>query len=412
MSAPIDEMTTVENQPTDGQGDDARPLDLIPESGPLSRLLAETVQRGGSDLLLVVDAPPTVFVAGQWMALKEKSMTPEDIAVCIHPILSDACRDKLAKVRDLDMGLTLPEGRFRMNVHYQQGSLAAAIRMIPEKIPPFDRLGLPPQVLRFADFSSGLVLVTGGTGQGKSTTLAALIQHMNQTRSGHIITIEDPIEFAMTHGTCIIEQREVGFDSPTFASALRHVLRQRPDVILIGEMRDPETMATALTAAETGQLVLATLHTSNAAQTIARIIDVFPPTQQPQVRTQLAASLRAILGQVLVMDKCNETLVPATELMFATPAIRRAIRDNETHLIYSMIETGRRQGMHTLEQSLEALVRAGRVTAEQAMGVASDPVRMQKTVGHLVRESAVTSGDSSMMESDPIDVIGSGNPVE
>lgn len=369
-------------------------------AGALAQLLSETTRRGGSDLLLVVGAPPTAFISGRWVALDEKPMTPEDIAVCVHPILTDTYRHQLTKVRDLDMGLTLPAGRFRINIHYQQGSLAAAVRLIPEEIPSFETLGLPPQVLRFADYPSGLVLVTGGTGQGKSTTLAALIEHINQTRSGHIITIEDPIEFAMSHGTCVIEQREIGWDSPTFASALRHVLRQRPDVILIGEMRDPETMATALTAAETGQLVLTTLHTSSAAQTIARIIDVFPPAQQPQVRTQLAASLRAILGQVLVMDQCNESLVPATEVMIATPAIRRAIRDNESHLIYSMIETGRSQGMHTLEQSLEALVKSGRVTPEQALGAASDPVRMQKTVGHLIETGAPAPDDSSTMKSD------------
>jgi twitching motility protein PilT len=263
-----------------------------------------------------------------------------------------------------------------VNAHFQRGRPAASIRAIPNEVPAFDQLGLPPEVLRLANFPHGLVLITGGTGQGKSTTLASIIDHMNHHRKAHVITIEDPIEFDFPRGTCFIEQREIGSDSPSFASALRHVLRQRPDVILVGEMRDLETISTALTAAETGHLVLASLHTSSAAQTIGRIIDVFPPAQQAQVRVQLAASLRAILCQSLLRNTAIDEVLPATELLFATNAIRRAVRDNETHLIYAMIETGRR-----LEQSLSELVRANKINPAEAFECTGNPARLEKLLG-------------------------------
>ncbi len=350
--------------------------------GMLADMLARAAQRGASDLLLIGHAAPTIYVKGQWLPLDDRLMSPQDVEACLEPILTEAQRAKLCEARDLDLGFAQEGvGRYRMNVHYQRGMLAAAIRAIPARVPSFEQLGLPPQVLGFADYPNGLVLVTGCTGQGKSTTLAAMIDHMNRTRDGHIITIEDPIEFAFEHGTCLIEQREIGFDSPSFASALRHVLRQRPDVILIGEMRDLETVSTALTAAETGHLVLASLHTASAAQSLARIIDVFPPSQQPQVRTQLAASLQAILCQRLVRDGLNDALTPAAEILVATSAVRRAIRDNETHLIYSMMETGRRLGMITLEQSLADLVRTGRVEPNDAVAAATDPARLEKLIG-------------------------------
>ncbi|HVP11656.1 MAG TPA: PilT/PilU family type 4a pilus ATPase, partial [Phycisphaerae bacterium] len=361
----------------------------------LMSLLAETVHRGASDLLLVAGAPPTVYTFGQWVPLDDHRLGSEEIPAIMEPVLTEVQRARLRDHCDLDFGLALPVpgadgrdstgsvARYRVNVHYQRGTMAAAFRAIPAKVPPFERLGLPPEVRRFADFPNGLVLVTGCTGQGKSTTLAAIVDHMNRTRAAHVITIEDPIEFGFDHGTCLIEQRQIGEDSPSFASALRHVLRQRPDVILIGEMRDLETVATALTAAETGHLVLASLHTASAAQTLARIIDVFPPVQQMQVRTQLAASLRAIICQILVRDQANETLTPATEILVATSAIRRAIRDNETHLIYAMIETGKSQGMHTLEQSLAELVKSGRVPSQEALAAAIDPMRLAKLTGKI-----------------------------
>jgi len=348
----------------------------------LAALLTETAQHNASDLLLIAEAPPTIFTNGQWIALPHAPLGPDDVIDCLGPVLNEDQRQKLRTQRDLDVGFAIDGlGRYRMNVHYQRGSVAAAIRTIPGEPPDFDALGMPPQVLDFATFPSGLVLITGCTGQGKSTTLAALVGHMNRHRRAHVITIEDPIEFAFTHGTCLIEQRQIGDDCPTFAAALRHVLRQRPDVILIGELRDLETISTALTAAETGHLVFASLHTSSAPQTLSRIVDVFPAAQQPQIRTQLAGSIRAVLCQTLVRDQLNDCMIPATEILNATSAIRRAIRDNETHLIYSMIETGKRLGMHTLEQSLADLLRAGRITTDEAFRVTAEPTRLAKLAG-------------------------------
>jgi len=348
----------------------------------LESLLNESASRKASDLLLVAEAAPTAYVNGEWVELSKKPLLDAEIIAIIEPWISNEQGRRLTEVRDLDLGITVPHlGRFRMNVHYQRGTMAVAIRAIPENVPSFGSLGLPAQVISFSDYPNGLVLVTGGTGQGKSTTLAALVDHMNRGRRRHVITIEDPIEFAFRKGTCLIEQRQIGDDAPSFPSALRHVLRQRPDVILIGEMRDLETIGSALTAAETGHLVLGTLHTCSASQTIARIIDVFPSAQQTQVRSQLAGSLRAILCQSLLRDELNDSLLAATELMIATAAVRRAIRENEAHLIYSMIETGRTLGMHTLEQSLKALVDEGRIEVDAAVSAAADPIRMQAILG-------------------------------
>lgn len=349
---------------------------------PLEALLRQCVDHGASDLLLVSGVVPAVLVNGQWKRIQHPAPSPDELLEWFRSQLSADQFTKLQVQRDLDLGMAVADlGRFRINIHYQRGVPAAAIRAIPSRVPEFDALNLPSQVLSFAEFSSGLVLVTGGTGQGKSTTLASMINHINQTRSKHIITIEDPLEFDFSNEKSIIEQRQIGDDSPSFASALRHVLRQRPDVILIGEMRDLETISTALTAAETGHLVFATLHTSSAVHTVARIIDVFPHTQQAQVRTQLAASLRAIVCQNLLEDQLNDSLVPATEVMIATSAIRRNIRENDTHLVYSSIETGRRLGMHTMEQSLLALEQSTRITPDAAIAAAGDSARMRTMLG-------------------------------
>jgi twitching motility protein PilT len=344
----------------------------------LSRLQSERA----SDLLLVSGVPPAACVHGHWQAFDDTPLNPAQIETMILGALSEPQRQQLAEIRDLDFGLSVPGlGRYRVNAHYQRGSLAAAIRAIPAEPPAFADLNLPPQILEFADYPHGLVLVTGGTGQGKSTTLASMLDHLNHTRSAHIVTIEDPIEFEFINDRCIIEQREIGADSPSFASALRHVLRQRPDVILLGEMRDLETIAAAMTAAETGQLVLASLHTAGAVATLSRIIDVFPPGQQAQIRTQLAGSLRAVVCQALLRSAVGQGLVPATEVLVATPAIRRAIRDNEAHLIYGMLETGRKAGMTTMEQALAEQVRQGQVRPEDALSAASDAARLEKLIG-------------------------------
>ncbi|MFQ5422704.1 MAG: type IV pilus twitching motility protein PilT [Phycisphaerae bacterium] len=354
----------------------------------LPDLLTAADRRGASDVLLVAGAPPTHFVGGQWSPLHDIPLTSGDIVDCIESILTEPQCQRLHEDRDVDLGITFPRiGRYRVNVHYQRGTLAAAFRRIPPQVPAFDQLNLPSQVLRLADAPHGLVLVTGGTGQGKSTTLAALIEHMNRTRAAHIITIEDPVEFNFEHGRCVIEQRQIGEDSPSFSDALRHVLRQRPDVILIGEMRDRDTIATALTASETGHLVLASLHTADVTQTLTRIVDVFPAGQQPQIRTQLAGSLRGVVCQTLVADRqCPHAtadrrvpaLTPATELLFASPAIRRTLRENEPHLLYGMLETGRSAGMHTLEQSLAELVAHGRIAPDEALAAASEPGRLER----------------------------------
>lgn len=358
----------------------------------LHDLLLQARARGASDLLLIAGQPPSVAVRGEWSGCEHAPLSAEAVRACFEDLLTPVQRDTLERVRDLDLAHAIPGlGRYRINLHYQRGALAAAIRAIPQAVPAFETLGLPEHVLRLAEYPSGLVLVTGGTGQGKSTTLASLINHIHQRRALHVVTIEDPIEYEFGPGKCLIEQRQIGDDSPSFASALRHVLRQRPDVILIGEMRDLETIGTALTAAETGHLVMASLHTASAMQSLSRIIDVFPPAQQPQVRTQVAASLRAIVCQHLVRDHVNEALTPATEILIAATGVRRAIRENETHLLYSMMETGRSAGMHTLEQSLAELVRAGRVTEDEALSAAPEPARMEKLMGR----AAAASGDAT-----------------
>ena len=362
-------------------------------SARLDTWLRSLVEAGGSDLLLVDDAPAQILIAGNWRPLDSDTLHGEAILDAFDAVLTSEQRDAFARERDLDFAHQIDGlGRFRVNLHYQRGTPAAAVRSIPGAPPKLEDLGLPDAVQSLASFSSGLVLVTGGTGHGKSTTIAGLIEHINQKRRAHILTVEDPIEYLFTNGQSIIEQREVGEDTPAFASALRHVLRQKPDVIVIGEMRDLETMAAALTAAETGHLVLATLHTSSAAHTLARIIDVFPAAQQGQVRAQLAASLRAILCQRLLPDQLNDGMVPAVEMLMATPAIRRTIRENEAHLIYGMIETGRRVGMCTMEQSLRELVESGRVSPADAVAGASDPLRLQAMIG-MVADDPMLAGE-------------------
>ena len=350
--------------------------------GFVHQMLRRLSDEGASDLLLVAGVRPTIYVRGEWRELDIAPPSADALADAFKELLSADQVQRLESSKDLDLALEIPGiARYRANLHYQRGTLAAAFRSIPNDVPSFDSLNLPPQVLSFADYPNGLVLVTGGTGQGKSTTLATLVDHINQTRAAHVITIEDPVEFAFTNKKCLIEQREIGSDSPSFASALRHVLRQRPDVIVIGELRDLETISTALTAAETGHLVFGSLHTSSTAQTLARIIDVFPPIQQPQIRVQLAASLRSIVCQTLLRDQMNDLLIPATEILIATTGVRRALRENETHLINSMIETGRSQGMHTLEQNLAELVMDGRVDKEEALASATDRARLARLIG-------------------------------
>ena len=345
-------------------------------------LLIAAKQAGASDLLLVAGAPPCIYVNTRMDRLATDMLTASALGDMVTAFLTAKQRERLSQQRDLDFSFGHAEvGRCRINVHYQRHSLAVAVRLISSDIPKLEELKLPPQLADWVDSPRGLILITGPTGSGKSTTLAALIERINHQRRTHIITLEDPIEFTFHNAKSIVEQREIGDDSPSFADALRHVVRQKPDVILVGEMRDLETIAAALTAAETGHLVLASLHTNTAAQTIERVVDVFDSRRQQQVRVQLSASLKAIACQTLFPDERDDGMVPAVELMCMTPAIARAIRDNNTHLIDGMIETGGQQGMRTLDAAIAKLVHDGLVSRDSAMTQATDPERLERLMG-------------------------------
>ena len=336
------------------------------------------LQNGASDIVLTVGVPPAIWVKGQMQMLPLDGVTPEAMDAIFMPQLTDDQKDALAETGDLDLSLGLKgAGRFRINVHRQRGTLSAAVRFIPYEVPTFEKLGLPPRVLEFAKLPRGMVLVTGGAACGKSTTLAALIEFMNRNYAYHIITLEDPIEYTFHHRKCLIEQREVGIDAVSFPSALRHVVRQRPDVVLIGEMRDLETVSTALTAAETGHLVLATLHTTSATQTIDRIIDIFPADQQQQVRIQLSTALQGVVSQML-LHTLDGSLAAAVEVMVCNQPVRRAIRDGETHLLQGMIETGRQLGMQSMDHAITQLVRNELITPEQAVANALDQDKIRR----------------------------------
>ena len=335
----------------------------------LTDLLVAVLERKCSDLHLTVGAAPTVRENGHLVAVEDKEiLTPQAIQKVIYAIMSQKQREKFEEELELDFAYSVPgRARFRVNVYRQRDSLGAAFRLIPYEIKPLEDLGVPPAVGNFAMLPRGFVLVTGPTGSGKSTTLAAVVDMANRQRKDHIMTVEDPIEFLHQHKSCIVNQREVGEDTRTFQAALKHVLRQDPDIILVGEMRDLETIEVALTAAETGHLVMATLHTSDAAQTIDRIIDVFPPHQQQQVRVQLASALQGVVCQQLVRTVDGKGRVVATEILVATPAIRNLIREGKTHQIYSAMQAGARHGMATMDQHLAELVRQGKITYDAAL---------------------------------------------
>jgi twitching motility protein PilT len=295
-------------------------------------------------------------------------LTPESTKNLAAEILSQEQLSLLEEEGQVDLSLSLAHiGRFRINVFKQRGSVGLAIRLIPYKIPPFEELNLPPVIRTLAEKESGFILVTGPAGSGKSTTLAAMIDIINSQRSCHIITLEDPIEFLHSHKKSIVNQREIKTDSQSFSAALRAALRQDPDVILVGEMRDLETISIALTAAETGHLVLSTLHTKSAPQSIDRIIDVFPPHQQQQVRIQLANTLVGVVSQRLLPRVDKQGLIPAVEVMISTPAIKNLIREGKTHQIYSSIQTGSKYGMQTMESSIQDLFERGLIGPDQNM---------------------------------------------
>src|SRR4051812_47756531 len=335
----------------------------------IDQLLEELVKQNGSDLHVTVGSHPAARVRGELVRLEEfPKLTAEDTLSMLYRIMSTEQQKRLEIDRQIDLSYSIPGlARFRVNVYSQRESLAAAFRLIPMGLKTMEELNLPPSLHELTKKPRGLVLVTGPTGSGKSTTLAAMIDEINRTRTDHIITIEDPIEFLHRHKRCVVNQREIGTDALSFGAALRAALRQDPDVILLGEMRDLETIATALTAAETGHLVFATLHTQSAPSTIDRIIDVFPGEQQEQVRTQLAGALQAVLTQTLVPTADGAGRVAALEVLLPDDAVRNLIRQGKVEQIYSVMQTGAQRGMQTLEQALARLVLRGGVTLEVAL---------------------------------------------
>jgi twitching motility protein PilT len=332
----------------------------------LNDLLMHVLDTGASDLHLTSGARPSIRLNGELKQMEDEPiLTPPVIQRVLYAALTQKQREKFEENLELDFAYSVPgRARFRVNIYRQRDALGAAFRIIPFEIRKLEDLGVPPSVANFASLPRGFVLVTGPTGSGKSTTLASIIDLANRTRNEHIMTVEDPIEFLHRHQKCIVNQREVGEDTWSFQNALKHVLRQDPDIILVGEMRDLETISVALTAAETGHLVFATLHTQDAAQTIDRIIDVFPTNQQQQVRVQLAGSLQGVVCQTLARTRDGHGRAVATEVLVATPAIRNLIREGKTHQIYSAMQAGSKHGMHTMDQHLADLVMKGRITYE------------------------------------------------
>src|SRR5438128_1353106 len=331
-------------------------------------LLMEVVSRRASDLHLTAGSRPVVRVRGRLTRLEEyPKLTPSDTREIVYSILTGDQRQRLETDWQFDFAYSIPgHARFRVNAYFQRGALGAAFRLIPYGLSSIEELGLPTAVHEFTRRPRGFVLVTGPTGSGKSTTLAAMIDEINRTREEHIMTIEDPIEFLHAHKKCLVNQRELGSDAQSFGDALKAALRQDPDVILVGEMRDLETISTALTAAETGHLVFATLHTQDTAQTIDRVIDVFPSHQQQQVRVQLSVSLQAIITQQLIPTADGSTRVACCEVLALTPAVRNLIREGKTHQIRSVLQTSASKGMQSMDAALATLVRGGKITRELA----------------------------------------------
>lgn len=361
----------------------------------LDHALLQMVEVGASDLHLTTGAPPMVRVSGTLAPLAGfEVLTGDALRRSLFAVLTQKQREQFEAELELDFAYAVRgRARFRVNLYQQRESVGAAFRVIPYEIKPLEELGVPPVVGSFAGLPRGLVLVTGPTGSGKSTTLASIIDLANRTRADHIMTVEDPIEFLHRHKKSIVNQREVGADTHSFANALKHVLRQDPDIILVGEMRDLETISVALTAAETGHLVFATLHTQDAGQTIDRIVDVFPAYQQDQVRTQLASALQGVVCQTLCKRSYGAGRVVATEVMVATPAIRNLIREGKTHQIYSAMQAGADQGMHTLDQHLAELVRTHKITYEVGLEKCHNSEDFNRLTG---RSTSINQGAATM----------------
>jgi twitching motility protein PilT len=348
----------------------------------IEELLQIMVQRRGSDLHVTAGAPPKVRIDDNLVSTEHDMLTPDMTQKIVYSFLTS---DQIARFeRELELDLSFGVdglGRFRVNVFQQRGAVGAVLRMIPYEIKNFQQLGLPDEVCtRLCNEPKGLILVTGATGSGKSTTLASMINYINETQQSHVITIEDPIEFLHRNKKCLFNQREVGSDTKGFKHALRSVLRQDPDIVLIGEMRDQETIEAALTLAETGHLTFGTLHTSDTVQTINRIVDVFPAYQQQQIRTQLAFTLVAVFCQQLVPKSGGKGRILASEIMIANAAIKAQIRDDKAHQIYSLIQTGGKLGMKTMNQSLAELVKGGSISLDDAMARTTDVEDLKRLV--------------------------------
>lgn len=334
----------------------------------LNELLSHVVKKNASDLHLTVGVSPTARVNGKLVQITEERLTPDDTLEIVKDMLDGERMEFLKKKGEIDLSYSVKGlGRFRVNIYRQRGSYSLALRVVRLNVPTLDELGRPPIIKELARKTRGLVLVTGPSGSGKSTTLAAMIDLINSERHCHIITLEDPIEFLHKHKKSIVNQREIGYDSESFSAALRAALRQDPDVILVGEMRDLETISTALTAAETGHLVLSTLHTVGADKTVDRIIDVFPPYQQQQIRVQLSTVLQGVISQLLIPRSDGRDRVAAVEVMIATPAIRNLIREGKTHQIITSMQTGGRYGMQTMDYALARLYREGAISYDDAL---------------------------------------------
>jgi twitching motility protein PilT len=399
MSAQFEDAPQPLNASTDGpaQAPAEAPVQAPPVAGPgsgqtsvvakapepqvlIPDLLDIVLQRGASDLHLTSGSAPVLRLLGDLVRLDDYPvLTPQSLRTMIYAIISQRQREKLEQDLELDLSYSVPgKARFRVNVYFQRDSVGAAFRLIPFEIKHLDDLGIPPVVAEFARLPRGFILVTGPTGSGKSTTLASLVDIVNVERSCHIMTVEDPIEFLHRHKRSMVNQREIGADTHSFSEALKHVLRQDPDVILVGEMRDLETISTAITAAETGHLVFATLHTQDAPQTIDRIIDVFPPHQQQQIRVQLSTTLQGVVTQQLLQTADGRGRVAATEVLIATPAVRHLIREGKVHQVYSVMQAGGRFGMQTMDASLARLVKSGQLSHEMAVERSHDPEELNR----------------------------------
>lgn len=352
----------------------------------LHELLKIMIDSGASDLHLTVASPPQIRIDGILKPLDLPALSANETKQMCYSVLTDSQKHRFEKENELDLSFGLKGvSRFRANIFIQRGTVAGAFRAIPYEVRPFHELGLPAVVQELMRKPSGLILVTGPTGSGKSTTLASMIDQVNEERHEHIITIEDPIEFIHTHKNCIVNQREVKADTEDFSKALRYILRQDPDVVLVGELRDLETVASSLTVAETGHLTLATLHTNSCAQTINRIIDIFPSHQQPQIRSQLSFVLQAVISQQLIPHRSGHGRVLALELMVPNAAIRNLIREDKIHQIYSQMQVGQsRFSMQTMNQSLATLYQGGKISLDDAFSKSNDLMELKQMLGQAI----------------------------